>query len=45
LQMALIIGRRLSRIAHCNPVPVFDAICVQLKVYDNLIGVVVDSLK
>lgn len=44
-QIVAIIGRRLGRIAHANPLPVLDAIFTQLKSYDNLIPITLDALK
>jgi THO complex subunit 2 len=39
------IGRGLAKIAHSNPVIVFDAILSQIEAYDNLIQPMVDSFK
>jgi THO complex subunit 2 len=39
------IGRGLAKIAHSNPVIVFDAILSQIESYDNLIQPMVDSFK
>ena len=43
--MASLTSRNLARLAHSNPIAVFDAMYTQLKVYDNLIPIAVDSLR
>ncbi|XP_023304562.2 THO complex subunit 2 [Lucilia cuprina] len=39
------LGRLIGKLSHCAPGFLFDYILLQIQIYDNLIGPVVDSLK
>ncbi|XP_036222766.2 THO complex subunit 2 [Bactrocera oleae] len=39
------VGRLIGKLSHCAPGFLFDYILLQIQIYDNLIGPVVDSLK
>lgn len=39
------VGRLIGKLSHCSPGFLFDYILLQIQIYDNLIGPVVDSLK
>uniref|UniRef100_A0A1A9YUH8 THO complex subunit 2 n=1 Tax=Glossina morsitans morsitans TaxID=37546 RepID=A0A1A9YUH8_GLOMM len=39
------LGRQIGKLSHCAPGFLFDYILLQIQIYDNLIGPVVDSLK
>ncbi|XP_037040201.1 THO complex subunit 2 isoform X2 [Bradysia coprophila] len=39
------VGRSIGKLSHCSPGFLFDYILIQIQIYDNLIGPVVDSLK
>lgn len=45
MQTASLTSRKLARLAHSNPMALFDAMYMQLKVYDNLIPIAVDALR
>lgn len=39
------VGRHIGKLSHCSPGFLFDYILLQIQIYDNLIGPVVDSLR
>ncbi|KAJ6649298.1 THO complex subunit 2, partial [Pseudolycoriella hygida] len=39
------VGRSIGKLSHCSPGFLFDYILIQIQIFDNLIGPVVDSLK
>jgi len=38
-------GRKLGKISHATPGPVFAYVCAQVQIADNLVGPIVDSMK
>lgn len=39
------VGRQIGKLSHCSPGFLFDYILLQIQIYDNLIGPVVESLR
>ncbi|CAB0008239.1 unnamed protein product [Nesidiocoris tenuis] len=39
------IGRQLGKLSHYSPITLFDYVLTMIRMYDNLIGPIVDSLK